>query len=173
MGTECKKHRKHKIRENQIQNIPDPLRTHLSILCLVAPLLTHFKVERCTKVNQMTGFVWVCWPEKQKNERACFHPRGARQWSKLAKGRRSDTPDWLLSLQGPEHSWMGDVILLRALRTAWCNEKPYVRAPPLGLCHNSTKPPTQEFIGKHTRHSPCLLLPVTNNEYTLLLILAF
>lgn len=45
--------------------------------------------------------------------------------------------------------------------------------PPLALCHNSTKRPAQEFLGKHTRHWPCLLLPVTNNEYTLLLILAF
>ena len=73
-------------RDGQIQNIPGPLRTHLSILCLVAPLLTHFKGGPCTKVNQYDlGFVWVYWPEKQKNERACFHPRGARQWSKLAR----------------------------------------------------------------------------------------
>ena len=154
MGKECKKHRKHKIRENQIQNIPDPLRTPLSILCLEAPLLTHFKAELCTKVNQSgLGFVWVCWPEKQKNERACFHPRGARQWSKLAKGRRSDTPDWLLFLQGPEHSWMGDVILLRALRTARCNES--LMSEPPRWAYITTQPSIQHRDSLGNTHVIC------------------
>ena len=36
--------------------------------------------------------------------------------------------------------------------------KSLMSEPPLALCHNSTKHPTQEFLGKHTRHWPCLLL---------------